>query len=85
MDQRSLAHADRDLLRGPLTEREAKIADAATRLAFDRAGDWLSTKQAKAEAFPGGNAEHAKGRASAYQNAAQELYGWAIRRQPESE
>lgn len=69
---------DRALLQG-LSEREAEIADAATRLAYEHAGDWLSTKQAKAEEFPGGDLVHAKGRAAAYQNAAQELYCWAIR------
>jgi hypothetical protein len=68
---------DHDLLQN-LSKREAEIADAATRLAYDRAGDWLSSKQAKAEQFPGGNVEHAKGRAAAYQNAAAEMYGWAI-------
>ncbi len=69
---------DRELLRGPLTEREAEIADAARRLAFDQAGDWLSEKQAKSEQFPGGDIDAAKARAAAYQNAAQEIYGWAI-------
>lgn len=68
---------DRDMLRN-LTEKEARIADAATRLAYERAGDWLSDKQAKSEQFPGGDLVHAKGRAAAYQNAAQEIYGWAI-------
>lgn len=69
---------DIELLQSGLTEREAAIADAATRLAYEQAADWLSTKQAKAEQFPGGNLEHAAGRASAYQNAAQEIYGWAL-------
>lgn len=58
--------------------REAKIADAATRLAYERAGDWLSQKQAKADQYPGADKVHAAGRAAAYQHAAQELYGWAI-------
>lgn len=70
--------ADLALLAEDLTEREAKIADAATRLAYDKAGDWLSSKQAKAKQFPGGCLAHAKGRAAAYQNAAQEIYGWAV-------
>lgn len=61
-----------------LTDREAWIADAATRLAYDKAGDWLSSKQSKAEQYPGGDLTHARGRAAAYQNAAQEIYGWAI-------
>jgi hypothetical protein len=74
---RSRADADRETLRN-LSGFEAEIADAATRIAYDRAGDWLSSKQAKAEQFPGGDPIHAKGRAAAYQNAAQELYGWAI-------
>lgn len=74
------SHHELDLrLLDDLTEREAQIADAATRLAYDKAGDWLSSKQAKAEQYPGGNLEHAKGRANAYQDAAQEIYGWAIR------
>lgn len=73
----SRADDDREILRN-LTEREAKIADAATRLAYDKAGDWLTSKQAKAEEFPGGDLVHAKGRAAAYQNAAQELYTWAV-------
>ena len=42
---------DRELLQGPLTEREAEIADAARRLAFDQAGDWLSQKEAKSLRF----------------------------------
>ncbi len=74
---RSHADIDRATLEN-LSEREAQIADAATRLAWDRAGDWLSSKQAKSEQFPGGDLAHAKGRAAAYQNAAQEIYGWAI-------
>lgn len=69
---------DRDLLRG-LTEREAAIADAATRVAYERAGEWLSDKQVKSELFPGGDLIHAKGRAAAYQNAAQEMYYWAAK------
>ena len=69
---------DLGLMRSNLSRREAEIADAATRLAYERAGDWLSQKQAKAEQFPGGDLVHAKGRAAAYQNAAQEIYGWAI-------
>lgn len=69
--------ADLELLRN-LTVREARIADAATRMAYERAGDWLSQKQGKASQFPGGDLMHAKGRAAAYQNAAQEIYGWAI-------
>lgn len=76
------AEKDRELLKN-LSGREAKIADAATRLAYDRAGDWLSQKQGKAEQFPGGDLVHAKGRAAAYQNAAQELYGWAIAHSPD--
>ncbi len=68
---------DRELL-DSVTDQEARIADAATRLAYDKAGDWLSSKQAKAEQFPGGDLVHAKGRAAAYQNAAQEIYGWAV-------
>jgi hypothetical protein len=78
----SRADDDRATLKN-LSEREAAIADAATRLAWDKAGDWLSQKQAKAEQFPGGDLVHAKGRAAAYQNAAQEMYGWAIAHQPE--
>lgn len=73
----SRADEDRALLKR-LSEREAKIADAATRVAWERAGDWLSQKQGKAEEFPGGDLVHAKGRAAAYQNAAQKIYGWAI-------
>lgn len=69
---------DRELLQGPLTEREAQIADAARRLAFDHAGDWLSQKEAKCRQFPGADVEAATARAGAYQNAAQEIYGWAI-------
>lgn len=72
----SRADCDRAALEG-LTKREAAIADAATRLAYDKAADWLSDKQAKAAAFPGGDLAHAKGREAAYQNAAQELYGWS--------
>lgn len=68
VDGKSLRDLDRDLLNGELTEREAEIADAATRIAFDRAGDWLSTKQEKAERFPGGDVDR----------AAQEVYGWAL-------
>jgi len=68
---------DRELLRG-LTDREASIADAATRVAYERVGDWLSQKQEKSEQFPGGDLVHAQGRAAAYQNPAQEIYGWAI-------
>jgi hypothetical protein len=74
---RNRADEDRELLKD-LSDREAQIADAATRLAYDRAGDWLTDKQTKAELYPGGDTIHAKGRAAAYQNAAQELYGWAI-------
>lgn len=74
---KSYADKDRETLEN-LSEREAEIADAATRLAYERAGDWLSQKQTKAEQFPGGDTVHAAGRANAYQNAAQELYGWAI-------
>lgn len=74
---RSRAESDR-LLLSELSDREAQIANAATRLAYDRAGDWLSSKQGKAEKFPGGDVAHAQGRAAAYQNAAQEMYGWAI-------
>lgn len=70
--------ADIELLR-QLDEDEAKIADAATRLAYSRVGDWLSQKQAKSEQFPGADLVHAKGRAAAYQNAAQEIYGWAAK------
>ena len=77
MQRKDGATEDRETLKS-LSEREARIADAATRLAFDRAGDWLSQKQSKAEQFPGGDIAHAKGRAAAYQNAAQEIYGWAI-------
>lgn len=69
---------DRILLHG-MTEREARIADAATRVAYRRAGDWLSDKQAKSAQYPGGDLAHAKGRTAAYQNAAQEMYGWALR------
>lgn len=61
-----------------LSEREAQVADAATRIAYEHAAEWLSSKQAKAEQFPGGDLVHAKGRAAAYQNAAQEIFGWAI-------
>lgn len=75
--RKSLDDLDRELLRD-LSGREARIADAATRLAYGRAGDWLSDKQAKASQFPGGDLDHAKGRSAAYQNAAQEIYGWAI-------
>lgn len=70
---------DRALLAN-LTARESRIADAATRLAWAKAGDWLSDKQTKAEQFPGGDEVHAKGRAAAYQNAAQTIYGWVIAR-----
>jgi len=73
----SRADNDRALLH-ELSFREAEIADAATRLAYERCGDWASSKQSKAEEFPGGDLVHAKGRAAAYQNAAQEFYGWAI-------
>lgn len=73
----SRADDDRALLQN-LSEREARIADAATRLAYDRAGDWLSDKQTKSEQFPGGDLVHAKGRAAAYQNAAQEMYYWSV-------
>jgi hypothetical protein len=73
----SPADDDRTLLEN-LSEREAKIADAATRLAFYRAGDWLSQKQEKSEQVPGADYGAAKARATAYQNAAQEIYGWAI-------
>lgn len=62
-----------------LTEREARIADAACRRAYDKVADWLTLKQVKAEQFPGANKDHAKGCASAYQNAAQEVYGWALK------
>lgn len=58
-----------------LSPREAEIADAATRLAYDRVGDWLSDKQSKAERFPAGNLIHAKGRAAAYKGAARVLCG----------
>jgi len=78
----SRADDDRKLLEN-LSDREARIADAATRLAYERAGDWLTNKQSKAYQYPGGNLVHAKGREAAYQNAAQELYGWAIAHQPE--
>lgn len=73
----SRSDCDRDALQN-LSKREAAIADAATRLAFEKAGEWLSDKQAKAEQFPGGDLDHAKGRAAAYQNASQEMFGWAI-------
>lgn len=66
-----------------LSEREARVADAATRLAWDRVGDWLSQKQTKLEQFPGGDTRSAFMMATAYQNAAQEIYGWAIAHQPE--
>ena len=69
--------ADMELLRN-LSDHEAAIADAATRIAYDKAGDWLSQKQAKAQRYPGGDLVHAKGRESAYQNAAQEMYQWAL-------
>lgn len=68
---------DRAFLKN-LSEREAKIADATTRLAYDRCGDWLSQKQAKSEQFPGADYGAAKARAAAYQNAAQQIHGWAI-------
>jgi hypothetical protein len=71
------AEQDRELLTD-LRDREARIADAATRTAWVRAATWLSDKQAKSEQFPGGDLDHAKGRAAAYQNAAQELFCWAI-------
>jgi hypothetical protein len=73
----SRADDDRALLH-ELSFHEADIADAATRLAYERCGDWLSQKQAKAEEFPGRDLVHAEGRAAAYQHAAQEIYGWAI-------
>lgn len=66
-----------DSLLSDISEREAKIADAATRRAYDRAGDWLTQKQTKSEQFPGGDLADAKGRAAAYQNAAVEMYCWA--------
>lgn len=69
---------DRAILIG-LSDHEADVADAATRVAYRHAADWLTSKQSKAEQFPGGDLDHAKGRAAAYQNAAQELYRWAIR------
>lgn len=69
---------DEEILRG-ISGREAEIADAATRIAWERAGEWLSDKQTKSEQFPGGDPVHAKGRAAAYQNAAQEMFCWAIR------
>lgn len=68
---------DRAMMQG-LSDREALIVDAATRLAWERAAEWLSDKQAKSEQFPGGDLAHAKGRAAAYQNASQEIFGWAI-------
>jgi hypothetical protein len=68
---------DMELLNN-LTEREARIADAATRIAHDKATDWLSTKQLKAQRYPGGDLDHARGRADAYRNAAQEIRSWAI-------
>lgn len=74
----SHVEADRKLLEN-LSDREAQIADAATRLAYDRCGNWLSDKQAKSEQFPGGDLAAAKGRAAAYQNAAQEFYYWSIK------
>jgi hypothetical protein len=61
-----------------LSDREVEIANAATRLAYDRVGDWLSQKQAKAENFPGRNVAYSSGCAAAYQNAAQTVYVWAI-------
>lgn len=73
----SRADDDRKKMDG-MNEREAAIADAATRLAWDKAGDWLTQKQTKAEQFPGGDLADAKGRAAAYQNAAQQMYQWAI-------
>jgi hypothetical protein len=77
----SQADKDRETLSN-LSEREAKIADAATRLAYDRAGDWLTNKQTKAALYPGGDLVHAKGREAAYQNAAQEMYCWSAAHQP---
>ena len=74
-----MSQADKDkAILTNLTSREAKIADAATRVVYERAGDWLTNKQSKADEFFGADLAHAKGRAAAYQNAAQELYGWAI-------
>ncbi len=73
----SRADDDRKLL-SDISDREAEIAAAAARLAYDRVGEWLSDKQAKSEQFPGGDLAHAKGRAAAYQNAAQEMFQWAI-------
>lgn len=66
---------DRELLTN-LSEREAQIVADATRRAYNRCGDWLSMKQARSAQYPGG--EYTRGRAEAYQNAAQEIYGWAI-------
>lgn len=73
----SRADQDRELMRN-VSEREARIADAAQRLAWEKAADWLSQKQTKAEQYPGGDRAIQKGRALAYQNAAQEIYGWVI-------
>lgn len=70
---------DRELLTN-LSERESRIADAATRLAYNRVGDWLSMRQAKsAQCRFGEDPDRAMARASAYQHAAQEIYGWAIK------
>lgn len=69
---------DREILDN-LSDREEMIADAATRIAYRKAGDWLAIKQAKSEQFPGVDVEYAKGRASAYSNASQEIYMWAMR------
>lgn len=62
------------LLESLSSERERHIADAATRLAYTRAADWLAEKQSKAKNFPGSNTDHAKGCEAAYQNGSQELY-----------
>lgn len=63
-----------------LSDRDRRVADAARRKAFREAADWLFQKQAKSEQFPGGDVEGSKARASAYQNAAQEIYGWTLPR-----
>ena len=68
-----------------LTEKEKAIADAAMRIAWDKAGDWLTQKQTKAEQFPGGDLAHSKGRADAYKNAALQMYLWAIQSQQGAE
>lgn len=71
-------HDDDVALLANLNRRETKVADAAARVAYERAGAWLTSKQTKSQQFPGGDLVHAKGREDAYRNAAQTMYMWAI-------